>query len=204
MSERWMSGQRGQAHTIEAILATMLILSGLVFVMFTPAVTPLSSITEDKHLENQQRESVRNILSLTHENGGVKETILDWNTTTNSYRDVNDTNTYYTDPSVNTPLLNDLEAALDTKKVVYNVNVNYYNESTNGRVVETQRVLHVGSASNNAVVVKQPVTIHETDELTGRGESVLQATSEEFYMYNVNASTPVYNHAEVEVVAWRR
>lgn len=195
---------RGQAHTTEAILASLLILAGVLFAVQTPAVTPLSSATEDKHLENQQRESVRNILSITHENGALKDSVLYWNTTTNSYQGTADDVQYYTDRGSDSPLLSELESSLDTNQIVYNVNVKYYNVSDSGTTIQSQRLLHVGAPSNNAVTARKTLTLHETDALTTNQTMLRNTSTDEFYMYNVSDSSPVYNQVEVEVIAWRR
>lgn len=196
---------RGQAHTTEAILASLLILSGLLFAMQTTAVTPFSSTTEDKHLETQQRESLSNIATLTHENGAMKSTILYWNTTNNTYQGSAEDVDYYTDPSVNTPLLRELSVAVDSDQIIYNINVHYYNSTSAANSVRTKRLLRVGSPSNNAITVREPVTLHDTDRLTTGAQPALQDTNDdEFYMDSVNQTTPIYNYAEVEITAWRR
>lgn len=196
---------RGQAHTVEAILASLLILTGLLFAMQTTAVTPFSSTTEDKHLETQQRESLSNIATLTHENGDMKETVLYWNTTNNTYQGSGEEIDYYTDPSVNTPLLTKLSATIDSEQLVYNININYYNRTGAERSLQTQRLLHVGSPSDNAITIREPLTLHDTDSLTTGSHPELQNTNrDEFYMDSVNGTTATYNYAEVEITAWRR
>lgn len=208
-TDKDFAASRGQAHTTEAILASLLILTGLLFAMQTTAVTPFSSTTEDKHLETQQRESLSNIATLTHENGDMKETVLYWNTTNNTYQGTGEEVDYYTDPSVNTPLLTELSGAIDGEQVVYNINVNYYNRTgTAGdteRSLQTQRLLRVGSPSNNAITIREQLALHDTDTLTTGSHPELQNTNaDEFYMDSVNGTTPMYNYAEVEITAWRR
>lgn len=196
---------RGQAHTVEAVLAALLILAGLLFAIQTTAVTPFSSTTTDKHLENQQREVVHNVVSITHASGAMKETVLNWNTSSNAYQGTGDRVRYYTDPNVDTPLLNKLSATLNTDQVAYNVNVRYHNVTGSGTAVRTQRLLRVGAPSNNAITVREPLTLHDTDQLPTGAQPELQNTGpDEFYMDTVNSSAPIYNQVEVEVVAWRR
>lgn len=201
---RECSSSRGQAHTVEAILATLLILVGVLFAVQTTAVTPFSSTTEDKHLETQQRNSISNIATITHENGEMKETVLYWNTSNSSYQNSGENTAYYTDPTVNTPLLRELAAAT-SDQIVYNIDVRYYNKTGSAISVQTQRLLYVGSPSNNAITIREPLTLHDTDQLTTGTEPELQNTaSDEFYMDSVNSTTAMYNYAEVEITAWRR
>lgn len=196
---------RGQAHTVEAILASLLILAALLFAIQTTAVTPFSSTTEDKHLENQQRETIRNAITITHENGAMKETTLNWNVSNNSYEGSPNDIDYYTDTTVNTPLITQLSDMLNTDKIVYNINVHYYNTTPNGKEIKTQRLLRVGSPSNNAITVTEPLTLHDTDSLTtGSQPNLEDLEQDEFYMDTVNTTTPTYNQAEIEVIAWRR
>lgn len=205
MNEITISSNKGQAHTTEAVLASLLILGGLLFAIQTTAVTPFSSTTEDHHLENQQRETIRNAVAIAHQSGDMKQTVLNWNTTENTYSGTEQEFNYYTDTDVNTPFITHLSDTLDQNKVVYNINIHYYNTTTGGDTVQTQRLLRVGSPSNNAISVRRPLTLHDTDRLTNGANPQLQNTgSDEFYIETINSTTPIYNQIEVEVVAWRR
>lgn len=198
---------RGQGHTTEAVLSGLVIALAVLFVVQTTAVTPFSSATTDKHLENQQREIVSNTISITHENGELKQTILNWNATENGVngfdgRENPSDVTYYTNMDADTVFLNRLSETVDTSQRAYNVNLNYYNATAG---METQRLVRSGSPSDNVITVRQPVMLHDSDTLTTQPNTQLRdANSDEFYMSDVTGSDPMYNHVEVEVIIWQR
>lgn len=204
------SEDRGQAHTVEAILASVLIVLAVLFTLQTTAVTPLSSTTTDKHLENQERETVTNAIEIAHSNGTLKQTLLNWETTntTNHDRDgfagrenPNETG-YYTSMDADTTLLDQLSESIDTTQTAYNVNVVYYHTSTDPR---SKTLLRSGSPSDNVISVRKPIVLHDSDTLTTNESVALQETnSSRFYADDLNTSTPIYNYVEVEVVVWRR
>lgn len=201
---------RGQAHTVEAILASVLIVLAVLFTLQTTAVTPFSSATTDKHLENQERETVSNAIEIAHSNGGLKQTLLNWETTnTTNYdkdgfagRENPNETSYYTTMDADTALLSQLSKSIDTSQTAYNVNIVYYNTPTE---TVSSTLLRSGTPSDNVITVRNPVFLHDTDTLTTDKTVELQeADSSRFYADNLNTSTPTYNYVEVEVVVWRR
>ena len=78
---------RGQAHTVEAFIAALLLVSGLLFAMQATAVTPLSASTSNQHIENQQRALAGDLLSTAAADGSLTEAVLYWNATNRSFHD---------------------------------------------------------------------------------------------------------------------
>ncbi|MES3517653.1 MAG: hypothetical protein PPP58_08325, partial [Natronomonas sp.] len=56
-------GTRGQAYTLEAVVAAVLLIASLIFALQVTAVTPLSASTSSQHIENQQRGSAAGLLA---------------------------------------------------------------------------------------------------------------------------------------------
>jgi Tfp pilus assembly protein FimT len=188
----------------------VLIVLAVLFTLQTTAVTPFSSTTTDKHLENQERETVSNAIEIAHSNGNLKQTLLNWETTNTTNHDedgfagredANETR-YYTSMDADTAFLNQLSKSIDTTQTAYNVNLVYYNTSTDP-VSET--LLRSGSPSDNVISVRKPIVLHDSDTLTTNESLELQEIdSSRFYADDLNESTPTYNYVEVEVVVWRR
>jgi hypothetical protein len=86
---------RGQAYTLEAFIAALLLISSLTFALQVTAVTPLSASTANQHIENQQRSSASGVLAAGHESGALKEAVLYWNASTERFHDAT-RNDYYT------------------------------------------------------------------------------------------------------------
>jgi F0F1-type ATP synthase membrane subunit b/b' len=76
--------ERGQAFTLEAVVSAVLLLTAIAFALQVTIVTPLSASTSSQHIENQQAAVSDGLLAAEAENGTIKETLLYWNSGSNS------------------------------------------------------------------------------------------------------------------------
>ena len=189
---------RGQAYTLEAVIASLLLVSSLVFALQVTAVTPLSASTSNQHIENQQRASASGVLTAAQEADALKDAVLYWNDSAEEYYDA-ERLTYYTNSYPPNEFGNITERAFDGRGLAVNVLV-YYNESE-----EPSRMVYRGEPSDNAVSASRTVTIYNGSELAAPGTSttVENATSfDEVVPYDGTGGT-VYNVVRVEVTVWR-
>jgi hypothetical protein len=189
---------RGQAYTLEAVIASLLLVSSLVFALQVTAVTPLSASTSNQHIENQQRASASGVLTAAQEAGALKDAVLYWNDSAEEYYDA-ERLTYYTNSYPPNEFGNITERAFDGRGLAVNVLV-YHNESK-----EPSRMVYRGEPSDNAVSASRTVTIYNGSELAAPGTSttVENATSfDEVVPYDGTGGT-VYNVVRVEVTVWR-
>lgn len=191
---------RGQAHTVEAFIAALLLISGLLFAMQATAVTPLSASTSNQHIENQQRALTGDLLSTAAEDGSLTEAIRYWNASDGSFRDSPEAG-YYTDSGSQTAFLEALNRTLAERRIAYNVRLRYHN-TTGTPSVKTTRMVELGRPSDNAVTASRTVTLYDDDQLTGGSDCTLENCSS-FYAPNVDAESPVYNRVEVRITTWR-
>lgn len=191
---------RGQAHTVEAFIAALLLISGLLFAMQATAVTPLSASTSNQHIENQQRALAGDLLSTAAEDGSLTDTISYWNESDGSFQDSPETG-YYTDSGSQTAFLEALNRTLAERRIAYNVRLRYHNTAGTPSV-KTKRLVELGRPSDNAVTASRTVTLYDDDRLTGESDCELQNCSS-FYAPNVDADSPVYNRVEVRITTWR-
>ena len=119
--------ERGQAYTLEAIIAAVLLISSLVFALQVTAVTPLSASTSNQHIENQQRASAAGVLTAAQEAGALKDAVLYWNDSAEAYDDA-DRLAYYTNSYPPNEFGNITERAFDGRGLAVNVFV-YHTES---------------------------------------------------------------------------
>jgi hypothetical protein len=190
---------RGQAYTLEAIIAAVLLISSLVFALQVTAVTPLSASTSNQHIENQQRASAAGVLTAAQEAGALKDAVLYWNDSAEEYDDA-DRLAYYTNSYPPNEFGNITERAFDGRGLAVNVLV-YHNESE-----EPSRMVYRGEPSDNAVSASRTVTIYDDDNLTappsnqttvGKADSFADVVPEDA------SGNSVYNVVRVEVVVWR-
>ena len=195
---------RGQAYTLEAVIASLLLVSSLVFALQVTAVTPLSASTSNQHIENQQRASASGVLTAAQEAGVLKDAVLYWNDSADAEKYFNVTHdaeqlTYYTNSYPPNEFGNITERAFDGRGLAVNVLI-HYNESK-----EPSRMVYRGEPSDNAVSASRTVTIYNGSELAAPGTSttVENATSfDKIVPYDGTGGT-VYNVVRVEVTVWR-
>ncbi|MEF8882629.1 MAG: hypothetical protein V5A34_08925 [Halapricum sp.] len=188
---------RGQAHTLEAVVAALLLLTSLVFALQLTAVTPLSASTSSQHIENQQRAVGSGVLAGAAETGALKEAVLYWDNSSASFHNSN-ANGEYTDPPENR-LGRMLERSFDRRGIAYNV----YFRFSNGTGSERTTYIYSGAPSDNAVTATYFVTLTDDDYLYNADGSRtnIQLRRSSYFMPNQDSN--VYNTVRVEVVAWR-
>lgn len=190
---------RGQAYTLEAFIAAVLILSSLAFALQVTAVTPLSASTSNQHIENQQRASANGVLAAAQESGALTDAVLYWDDTEERFHDSSGFG-YYTNR--NPP--NEFGAILDRSFTGRGlaVNVELYTEGQSSPT----RLIYRGSPSDNAVTASRTVTIYDDDTLTAPGhedELVTEAESYDQAVPERDGDSNVYNVVRVEVTVWR-
>jgi hypothetical protein len=195
---------RGQAHTLEAITASILLIGGLVFALQATAVTPLSASTSSQHIENQQRATAQGVLAAATDRGALKVAVLNWNESAGEFYGAPGNESYYQNTAPNNTFGDISDRAFADRGIVYNVYVEY--ERSDGRRTK-QRMVYRGEPSDNAVTATTMVTLTDDDVLYDENamatDTTVQTTSD-FYAPDTSSSTGLYNVVEVEVVVWRQ
>ncbi|MFW5977909.1 MAG: DUF7288 family protein [Halohasta sp.] len=195
---RYDNTDRGQAHTVEAFIAALLLVSGLLFAMQATAVTPLSASTSNQHIENQQRALSGDLLSTAAADGSLQEAVLYWNTSRDAFEDSPDQG-YYTDSGSQTDFLSRLNDTLAERRIAYNVRLRVHN-TTGTPSRRTISMVEMGQPSDNAVTASRTVTLYDNDRLTGENDCELESCS--FYAPDADSGL-LYNRVEVRVTTWR-
>lgn len=193
---------RAQAHTVEALVAAILILGGLVFATQATAVTPLSASTSNQHIETQQQATVDGLLATAARNGTLQEAVLHWNVSDDGhFAEVPDQGTYAQGPP--NAFGKALNQTLRDRQIAFNVNVRYTDE--NG-AVDSEPMVRMGEPSDNAVAATQTIGLYDTSNLTAPDDdrSLDQLADGEFYVDDVDENSRLYAVVEVEVIAWRK
>jgi len=187
---------RGQAHTLEGTIASLLLLVSLLVAFQATAVTPLTASTSSQHIENQLSNSARGVLSTAEADGELKPAVLYWNESASSFHNT-PSNGFYTNDPPDNEFGRMLNATFDSRGIAYNVYL-AYNGSEN-----QVRYVYRGQPSDNAVSVSRTVVLFDSDRLRtdigGTDRTVGNASS--FYAPDVGGN--VYNVVTVRVVVWR-
>lgn len=189
---------RAQAHTLEGLVAALIVLSGIAFALQATAVTPLTASTSNQHIENQQRATAVNVLETAEAEGELVETALYWNETREAFRDSGDGGTY-SSGGPPTAFGETLNVTFSDENVAFNVRVGYREP---GGGAGSQRMVEMGEPSDNAIGATRTVVVFDNDTLTGT-DTTLEAANESFYADDVAPDERVYNVLEIRVIVWR-
>ncbi|MEF8851262.1 MAG: hypothetical protein V5A28_02420 [Haloarculaceae archaeon] len=195
--------ERGQAHTLEGVVAALILLSAIVFALELTAVTPLSASTSSQHIENQQEATARGILGAAAESGALKRTLLSWNDSEGRFWNSTDRteSVYFETNPPPTEFGGMLNRSFDSGGIAYNVYLRF-NASEDPSL---KRLVYQGRPSDNAVSASWPVTLYRNDKLHDHEEQPTGTNvsdSSTFYAEDRTGSS-VYKVIHVEVVVWR-
>jgi len=194
--------ERGQALTLEAITAAIILLASIGFALQVTAVTPLSASTSSQHLENQLQLTGEGVLSSAADNGDLEEAVTYWNTTNDEFHNASDPRYYQSPVEMNTSFGDSLIRTYGERNIAYNVLIHYYNENGNRL---TQTMIDSGAPSDHAVSSSRTIELVDDDHIVEQNFSSGPALSEttDFYIPDSEPDGPHYNLVRVEVISWR-
>lgn len=181
-------------------MASLLLVGAIIFALQVTAVTPLTASTSSQHIENQQQQIAGGLLDSAVSNGSLKEAVLYWNETSGEFEDVDREEGFYTiggPPLTFGKMLN--RTFLD-RGIAFNVNVIYISSDGNLR---TDRMVHFGTPSDNAVSAHRTITLYDDDMTTAPGHERELSNSSTFFAPDVEPESGFHNIVQVEVVVWR-
>nr|WP_246022955.1 hypothetical protein [Halosimplex halophilum] len=198
---RGARGDRGQAHTLEGVVASLILLSAVVFALEMTAVTPLSASTSSQHIENQQEATARGVLASAAETGALERAVLSWDETSEQFHETSDLG-YFTSDAPPNDFGDMLDRSFNRRGVAYNIYLQYRDDDG---TPDSRRYAYQGRPSDNAVQATWTLTLFENDRIRDAdGDPTGTAVSEESTFFAPPASDgAVYNVVRVEVVVWR-
>jgi len=192
-----MVDDRGQALTLEAVTAAIVLLVSIGFALQMTAVTPLSASTSSQHLENQLQKTSEGLLASTAADGSLQAAVLDWNESREEFTDADERVNYYRSGPPDNEFGETINATLGDRNIAYNVVVHYQTEDG---ARASQRLIRQGSPSDHAVSASRTIALDDTDELP---DGTTLESSNSFYAPDADPDGPLYNVVRVEVIAWR-
>jgi hypothetical protein len=192
---------RGQAHTLEAFMAALLVVSGVLFALGATAVTPLSASTSNQHIQNQQLAVANDLLATADANGTLRQAVVHWNATAGGFSGAGDAG-YYTAGGPPTAFGRVLNETFRDQRVAFNVYVVYWSGTKRKSIPMT----YMGAPSDNAVRATRTVVLYNDTELSAPGmtSNVSEAgATGDFYAPDLAVGSELYNVVEVRITAWR-
>ena len=193
---------RAQVHTLEAFLAALLLVSGIIFATQATAVTPLSASTSNQYIENQQRGAANDLLATADERGDLREAVAYWNATEEEFDGATE-HGFYTDGGPPNAFGEALNETFGERRIAFNVYVRYWDERENETVRRSQTMVYMGSPSDNAVTASRTVALFDETPLSAPDQShVVSDPDANFYARDIDDGR-LYNLMEVRIVVWR-
>lgn len=192
---------RGQAYTLESIVAALLIISSLIFALQVTAVTPLSASTSSQHIENQQRASAAGALTAAAETGNLKESISTIDSEGRYYGEASDgayVSTYPDDEFGDI-----LDRTFGGRGLAVDIAVRYQDGNTSWSSVQ---MVDRGAPSDNAVTATRSVTLYDDDPIYNETHDVngTWGGDDPFAIGDdVHTDSDVYTVVVIEVTVWR-
>ena len=193
---------RGQAHTLEAFTAALLLVAGLIFATQATAVTPLSASTSNQHVENQAAIAAQDVMATAGDSGNLSAALLYYDG--DGFVDAGDDGTYASVPNASHPLHAPLQEAFGDRQIAFNVDVYFPEDGGNG--TDSVSMVDMGSPSDNAATANARVALYGDDRFGASDQYTLADDgSASYYAPPVDAdrSAVLYTVVEVRITAWQ-
>lgn len=192
---------RGQAYTLEALVAGLLLLSAILFALQVTAVTPLSASTSSQHIENQQRSTAAGALTAAEQAEALKPSVSTITADGNFYGP--GAGGTYVNDFPNDEFGDIMNRTFSGRGIAITVDVRYQDGPGSW---DRTRMVDRGSPSDHAVTATRSLTLYDDDPIydddgmkTGTwGEDDPFSIAED-----VNQDSDVYSVVIVEVTVWR-
>jgi hypothetical protein len=207
-----MRESRGQAYTLEGVVAALILLASVLFALQALIVTPTTSGTVDQDVQSDLRQQANDILVTTanDEEFSLSTLVRYWSQSDQTFFDATNRRVGYGSrrpPGVFGTLLSE---TFSERARLYNVEMEYLTNGTDGGRESTQIVFR-GQPSENAIVATYTVTLFDRQTLTSptAGDVQLRQLDTDrtdgddgYYPVPNAVDGPVYNVVEIRVVVW--
>ncbi|MDW7731133.1 MAG: hypothetical protein SCH66_01745 [Methanolobus sp.] len=200
LSQDLIKDGSAQMHTLEAVVAAMIMVSIIVFTIQATSLTPLTSSTANAHIEAQLQTMGQDMLSTLSysaygDDSQLKEDILSWDGKEyvwngSMYQSTNTQNKTTLDSS----LTDILTLIAVPRGIAHNVHFNWV--ADNG-IMMYRPYIYNGDPSDNAVIISKKVILSDSDV---GNTSVFGATTG---IPDAGNSTDFYNIVDVKMTLWR-
>lgn len=192
------SDDRGQIYTLEAVIAAVLIISGIVFALQATAITPLTASTANERVEVKQQMTADDLLDTAAANDSLTPTVLHWNTSDRRF--IGALPTGYATGGPPTAFGEKLNTTFKDRNIAFNMYVQY---QQSGNEVREKTVVYQGKPSDNSVASSRTIPLYDAMQMNdGSGRTVKEVGSR-FYAKDAHPDSPLYNVVRVKLVVWR-
>jgi hypothetical protein len=204
--------ERGQAFSLEGVIASLILLSAILFALQSLIVTPTTSGTVDPDVRSALGQQANDILVTTAENEtfGLSDLIRYWDQSDRTFYNATNARVGYGDSGPPKAFGTMLSETFDERSRLYNVEMRYLAQNTTETMSRTPIVFR-SAPSENAIVATYTVTLYDNQTLTSPTASNVELIeldtdpndgNDGYYPIPDAIDGPVYNVVEVRVIVW--
>ena len=192
--------QLAQMHTLEAVMASTIMVMVIVFAVQATSLTPLTSSTANAHIEAQLQTIGQDMLSaLDHsqydQRSNLKKDILNWNGDEYAWSgDSYESRAINASISLNSSMEDMFTYILIPRGIAHNVQFSHMSDT--GRFSSIFYIYN-GDPSDNAVIVSRKVLLSNPD--IGNTSTFQTNTG----IIDIDDTTDLYNIIDVKLILWR-
>lgn len=189
---------RGQAFTLEGIVAGLLVVIALLFAMQGVAVTPGAPGAD---VEPELRQQAVDLLDLAAADGSLDEQLRLWDDENGTFEGAVDDTEGYGTTVPDTAFGELINQTFTERGKVVNVVVEYAAADRPGSA--TEPLIYRGEPPSASTVATTTITLYSDQPLTSEGgEDTTLAEADTYPFANVDPDGPVHNVVTVRVVVW--
>ncbi len=198
-----LKDEKAQLHTLEAVIASMMVVGIIIFTVQATSLTPLTASTANSHIEAQLQtigQDMMNALSYSPygHSSDLKNDILNWDGDSYVWSGAEYRATGNQSHSLeNSSLAESLDMIAVRRGIAHNVHFTWVNEDG---IVLSRRYIYNGDPSNNAVVISKMIHLCEAE--IGNATEFRERTG----IPSADPDTPstdFYNIVNVKMTLWR-
>lgn len=202
------SSDRGQAYTLEALVAALLLVTAVLFALQAVVITPTSA-GQDRDVVAQQQQVASDLLTTAANEGELSRMARFWDCSDGGFATVDGGGEWVPGegyPSDQVPV-EDFGSALNATfdaGTRYNVELVY----ANGANQNVSRLVYQGTPSSEVVTASRTITLTDDQLVTGPNagsQTIGECDSDSSLSAAIpddHSSSTVYNVVEVRVVLW--
>lgn len=210
------SDDRGQAYTLESLIAALLLVTAVLFALQSVVITPTSAGLQDRDVQAQQEQTASDLLTTAANDGELSRLVRFWDCSDGGFATDDESGVwadgggsgnqgYQTDTVPVADFGEALNHTLDAG-TRYNVELVYANASGTGQ--DSSPIVYQGTPGNDVVAASYTVTLTDGQRVTGRdaGTETLDdcdsGSGLSAPIPDARPSSEVYNVVEVRLVIW--
>ena len=206
-----MAGTRAQGYTLEGVIASLVVLSAVLFAMQSVALTPSSGGSVDINERQNLRTQAADVLVLSSQNETFSLSTLarHWDESKQTFAGGLTPRLGYGSRQPRGQIGEILNETFANRSRTYNLELRYLpRNASNGTL--TTPVVFRGTPSDDAVVASRTITLFDNQTLTSPGASDVELweygteieDDDGYYPVPNAVDGPVYNVVEVRLTVW--